>query len=213
MKRKLILEEFSDNKSLKMLKLNQSAALENMDISMVKYADQERQFEFQLTDKTARANLMKSSKRRMFQIENKQLSKNLKFSPGSYLLVAKPIISEWKICFDNGKSFLVENMNISVSGFHAGLDKNGKHFDTKVEFKVNNEKVVIHCYNSTQNLKVEGGIYLCFIDMYLNPLFSRNTQKMESKIVECDKDVLASLCARGRPVRGRSVKNVRSMIY
>ena len=36
---------------------------------------------------------------------------------------------------------------------------------------------------------------------------------METKIAECDKSVLSSLCARGRPVRGRSVKNVRSVIH
>ena len=62
-------------------------------------------------------------------------------------------------------------MNISVSDFSAGLELNGKHFDTKIEFQVNNQKVVMHYYNSTQNLKVEGSVYLDFIDKYLKYFF------------------------------------------
>ena len=50
MKRKILWEDFSDHKSMKMLKLNKSA-VENMDISVVNCVDVDSKFNFQLTEK------------------------------------------------------------------------------------------------------------------------------------------------------------------
>ena len=61
-------------------------------MSQVEYA---RQFNFELTDKKAKGNLIKSTERRHFEMEPKQRSTNLKFSAGAYILVAKPMIAEF----------------------------------------------------------------------------------------------------------------------
>ena len=51
-----------------------------------------------------------------------------------------------------------KDMEVRVEEFRDGIELNDKHFDTKLVLFVNGNKVVLHCYNSTQNIKVEGSI-------------------------------------------------------
>ena len=86
MKRKLeLVKESSDQK---MLKWNTSE-LSNMDVSDITSVGGSRKFNFKITDQKARKNLLKSAKRMHLEVESKQNCKNLRFSPGSYLYVAK----------------------------------------------------------------------------------------------------------------------------
>ena len=73
-------------------------------------------------------------------------------------------------------------MELRIEEFRDGLELNNKHFDTKIVLFVNGKKVVLHCYNSTQNIKVEGSIYLEFIENFLKPLFLSNLEIVKSKI-------------------------------
>ena len=102
-------------------------------------------------------------------------------------------------------------MNVLVSEIQTGEELNGKHFDTKIVFYANNDKIVIHAYNSTCNLKVEGSTYLNFIENYLEPLFVKEVGRCKAEIIECDKSIMTSLGARA-PLRTRSVKSIRSSI-
>ena len=70
-KRKLQSETTLDNLNMKkVLKLHQNdEARENGNQSQIEYA---RQFKFELTDKKAKANLIKSAGRRHLEIEQKQ---------------------------------------------------------------------------------------------------------------------------------------------
>ena len=163
MKRKLQLEMNVDNK---MLKLNQSASIpEPSEV----YSG--RKLDFELTDKKAKANLMKSASRAHFEVEKKQRSTNLRFSAGAYLLVAKPFVKKCELGFLNKTPFSKDDMEIVVDKYRDGLEQNNKHFGTKIAFSVNRKKVVIHCYNSTQNMKVDGSIYEYFIEKFLAQLF------------------------------------------
>ena len=105
-----------------------------------------------------------------------------------------------------------ENMEIKVEEFLDGIDLDAKHFDTKIVFSVNTKKVVIHCYNSTQNIKVEGSVYLDFIKNFLEPMFLANIEAMRQKIIDYDKTVIATLNKKpGKPLKRKSVKSVRSV--
>ena len=84
-------------------------------------------------------------------------------------------------------------MSVKVEGIENGLEMNAKHLDTKIVFSVNNKKVVLHCYNSTQNLMVNGKMYVEFIDQYLQPLFVKEIETIRFKITEYDKTVVSSL--------------------
>ena len=51
-----------------------------------------------------------------------------------------------------------------------------------------------------------------FVDKILEPFFLTNVEKRKVQINEYDKTVINSLNARGRPLKARSVKNIRSVI-
>ena len=188
-----------------MLKINESS-LDDI------YANDDRTFNFKLTDKKAKSNLLKSANRPQFEIEMKQQSLNLKFSAGAYLLVAQPLIKEFELYFKRKTSFTENGMETKVLEFRAGKELNDKHFDTKIVFLVNTKKVTMHCYNSTQNIMVNGSCYLEFVDKLLEPFFLTNVAKRKVEINEYDKTVISSLNARGRPLKARSVRNIRSAI-
>ena len=172
-----------------------------------------RKLNFKMTDKKAKAYLLKAASRVHFNIETNEKSKNVRFSAGAFIMVAKPMIKECEAKFQSKSFILHENMEISVFEFRDGLELNNKHFDTKIVFFVNGNKIVMHCYNSTQNIKVEGSIYLHFIRRFLEPLFLSNIEIMKAKIIEYDKAVIKTLNAKlGRPIKPRSAKSIRSDI-
>ena len=75
-KRKFCSEE--KKTSLKMLKLNQSIQDEcTVDISSNESLNYERNFNFKLTDRKAKSNLVKSANGKQFEVETKQMSKFL----------------------------------------------------------------------------------------------------------------------------------------
>ena len=157
-----------------MLKLNAS--------SLDDTENNDRKFNFKLTDKKAKSNLLKSANRPHFEVEMKQLSLNLKFSAGAYLLVAKPFVEECETYFNKNSSLTENTMEVKVNEFRAGKDLNEKHFDTKIVFLVNAQKVTMHCYNSTQNIMVNGSIYVEFIEKFLQPFFQTNVDKKHAQI-------------------------------
>ena len=211
LKRKLCVGDLS---SSKMLKINESSFdIETEDtLTDVTSAQNDRKFNFKLTDKKAKSNLIKSANRSKLEIEIKQQSLNLRFSAGAYLQVAKPFIKECENYFHSRTFFSVNDLEIMVNEFRAGKELNDKHFDTKIVFLVNKQKVTMHCYNSTQNIMVNGSIYQQFIEKFLEPFFENNVEKMKLKIDEYDKAVITTLNAKGRPLKARSVKTVRSAI-
>ena len=168
MKRKLEITSI-ENSCDKMLKLN-NTELEKLNISDVDSIGGARTFNFKLTDKKARKNLLKSAQRMHMETEAKQNCINLKFSPGTYLLVAKQMIDECQVKYNQSAIFRFKDMDIKVIDFRSGLELNNKHFDTKIVFSVNSQKVVMHCYNSTQNLKVDGIAHNQFTEQFLEPL-------------------------------------------
>ena len=188
MKRTIELE----HTSAKMLKWNVTE-LENMDISDVTSISGSRRFNFKLTDQKAKKNLLKSAHRQHFQVEEKQNCQNLRFSPGAYLMVAKKMIEQCEVRFKNNSTYVYEDLQIKVDEFRAGHELNNKHFDTKVTFSVNNQKVVMHCYNSTQNLKVDGIAHSYFVKKFLEPLFRIQVDEFKTEIDQYDKNVLSSL--------------------
>ena len=93
------------------------------------------------------------------------------------------------------------------------MEMSAKHLDSKIVFNVNTQKVVIHCYNSTQNIMVNGKMYLEFVSQYLQPLLVEKIEESKPKIAEYGRTVISSLGPK-RPVRAsRSVRSVRSVIH
>ena len=180
MKRKLEASTLA-NSCEKVVKLN-NTEMEKMEISDVSSVGGARMFNFKLTDKKARKNLLKSAQRKYLEIESKQNCKNLKFSPGSYLLVAKKMVDECQVKFEQNAIFNCEDLEIKVVDFLSRHELNNKHFDTKIIFSVNNQKVVMHCYNSTQNLKIDGQAHCYFAEKFLEPLLLSQIEDLKEKL-------------------------------
>ena len=212
MKRKLEVSTIG-NSCEKVVKMNHTE-IEKMDITDVNSVAGSRTFNFKLTDKKAKKNLLKSAQRKYLETESKQNCKNLKFSPGSYLLVAKKMVDECQVKFNENVVFNYEDMEIKVIGFHSGHELNNKHFDTKIIFSVNNQKVIMHCYNSTQNLKIDGQAHCYFSENFLEPLLKSKIDDIKEEIDRYDRKLVASLDSSniGGPLKGISVRKIRNSI-
>ena len=97
-----------------------------------------------MTSKSVKSNLLKGANRNHFGIEYKQGATNVDFSDGSWLLVASPEILKWK---DNIISDNFNDMVVELVESHQGTDKVGNNVDHKIEFRVDNRKIVVHAYN------------------------------------------------------------------
>ena len=104
MKRKLIIEEFGDKKEIKMLKtINSENAIKeetltlqmNTEDDTIVPIDVNRSFEYKLTDKKAKGNLIKGATREPFKKEVRQKSMNLVFCTGTYKTIVMPTIEDF----------------------------------------------------------------------------------------------------------------------
>ena len=93
MKRKLMFaeEDRKISKISKMMKVNASfVAYEKNDVTDAATVSNGRNFTFNLTEKTAKSNLLKAANRNDLEIESKQKCMILNFNAGAYLLTAMP---------------------------------------------------------------------------------------------------------------------------
>ena len=177
LKRKLEIEM----KENKIQKMSESVVFDD-------HRNGQRVFNYKRKDQTAKKNLLAVVKRVMFEMEHKQKSTKIKFSAGAYLEAVLPTVRGWSDL--NGKSFHFNGNIIQVSEFQAGYEENNKHFDSKIVFLTNGNRIVVHSYNSTQNMKVEGKGYLNFIEIFLEPYFRDILSKLTEKIKTYNKKVI-----------------------
>ena len=163
LKRKLEIE-MSENK---ILKLSDSVVFPDS----INIHNNSRNLNFKLKDQTARKNLLQAARRENFEKEEKQKCTKLKFSAGAYYEAVLPTVSGWKKL--NGNSFSFDGQIIKVSEFKEGYEENNKHFDSKIVFLVNGTRIVVHSYNSTQNMKVEGKGYIDFTNDFWSPILNK----------------------------------------
>ena len=195
MKRKI---DFTTMKNQKIMRKDVSS----LNISESSFGS--RNFDFKLTDKKAKSNFKNAALRKPFEIERKQRCCNLKFSAGAFLHAVKPSLEIWNQIHKNEDTHVENDLSISVVDLLIGEDQNGKQMDSKVTFLVNKSKVVVHVYNSTCNVKVEGSIYHTFIQKYLEPLFSQLAVEKQIDIANSDQEIAKVL--------GNKVTCVRSTI-
>ena len=216
-KRKLS-EDQDFSVAAKMMRFNASAnnVLENMDNTddTIEVQGDRFMLNFKLTEKTAKANLLKSSNRKQLEIDTKQTCMNMKFSPGAYLQCVLPVIKKWGLCFQSKQTINEENIDIRVEEFEERKEMSAKHVNTKLVLFVNGDKIVVHCYNSTQNLRVDGKKHADFVGKYLKPKFLQCIEKHLHEITQFDRALISSLNPKNTPLRAsRSVKNIRSVIH
>ena len=115
-----MLDESEDKNNGKMLRLSETF-VEMSDITDIRSVAEERKLNFKLTDKKAKSNLLKGASRVHLDIETKQKSKNLRFSTGAFIYVAKQFVKECESKFKNKTMIIHKDMEMRVEEFRDGI--------------------------------------------------------------------------------------------
>ena len=140
----------SDSKALEMKCVKDLVA----DSEVASPVVSKRSFEYNLNDKSAKTKLLKSAKRKPFEIVEHSTSSTLVFSPGAWNQVVQPSAKYWK-SIQGDKTCIAGPIIVKVASVNAGEDAGKNHIDTLIVFYSNRDKVVFTMYNTTQRILVK----------------------------------------------------------
>ena len=165
---------------------------------------EDRAFGYILNQKRATAKLLKGAKRTQnLKLEVSRGCVNMRFDGGSYFEIVLPLLREWsKKCGENVKLGLEEMKIIEVE---AGYEKSTKHVDTKLVVMVENSRFVLHAYNGTQNLMVQGKNYESFATNYLEPFFINKIEAAKKTITKFN-NVVKDTLGTSKTLKGTTDK-------
>ena len=158
-------------------------------------SDDERQksahkFQYNLNTAKTKKNLYEGAMRGHYERETKKTCINLIFSDGAFNEVVLKALIELKT---GPKHFIVGKEDVERVAIDPRTELSGKHVDTKIEFKVNRSKLVIHAYNTRQKLTIQGKKHKWFVDNYLEPFFKLRISNSMVQIEEINREVLSNL--------------------
>ena len=88
------------------------------------------------------------------------------------MMVVLPLIRLWNKHKD--ETNLINGIEIKVLESNDGFDNSGQQVDTKLVVLANNDRFMVHAYNSTQKVMVQGKNYEQFAINCLEPFFRAN---------------------------------------
>ena len=209
------IELLSNNRSETSISLNNPCEECNIDFeeenqlqnhmmdNHVKMKRNGRAFGYVLNEKKAKSKLLKGAKRaKHLDVEIKTGCVNMRFSDGSYFEVVLPILKDWHKQVK--KPFKLNDIEVQVDEAYPGIENSDKHMDTKLIITVNKDRIVLHAYNGTQNLMVQGKNYADFAVNYLEPFF---TEKILSAVKNIEKfnDGVCKALGRSKPLKRKTV--------
>ena len=151
-----------------------------------------RVFNYVVNNKRAKAKLLKGAKRgKHLVVESKNGCVNLIFSDGSYLETVLPLLKSWHQKVN--EKILLNNTEIEVVEFDVGIEDSQKHIDTKLVIVSNNCRLVLHAYNSTQKIMIQGQNYENFAMNCLEPFFKDKIEETIEQITKLNDDIKDSL--------------------
>ena len=161
----------------------------------VKTVEQEgRTFGYTLNKKRAKAKLLKGAKRNQnLYAELRPGCVNLRFNNGAYYEIVMPLLREWNQKCD--QTVNINNVEVKIIEVEIGTENSSNHIDTKLILMVNDDRIVLHAYNGTQNLMVQGKNYENFALNVLEPFFSKKIEPKIEKITKFNNDVIDTLGA------------------
>ena len=106
--------------------------------------------------------------------EENSSSINMNFNWGSWSYVAIPVVNYWNSI--KGTIIEIAENSINVTDVKTGKDATGKIMDSQSTFYLNNEKVVLHCYHTTQQILVNGLVYKKIVDLFLKPFLENKVR-------------------------------------
>ena len=169
--------------------------------------DKNRVHKYKLNDKAAKAKLVKGAKREPFDVIKNVGSSNLDFSLGAWNYVVLPTVRYWNQVKDD-KTCKVDDIVIKIGSVELGKEAGGRHVDTKVVFYANRDKVVLHLYNTTQRILVNGNGYDNLINIFLKPYFLAKISQNIQNVEIFNKEALSVLSGKRKAVT-RPTRSVR----
>ena len=164
-------------------------------------------FCYELSDKKAKSNILKSANREVLEVIERQMCIMLDLSTGAYLELIIPAVAEWTKV--KGSKITIDNLIVEIEDVSPGYDENMKHVQTIVRFVANSNRVTITCYNTTQRIKAEGKGYQNFVTKFLKPyLMQKLSKDVNEKIEKYNKEVIAVLSGK-RKVITRPMRRVK----
>ena len=144
--------------------------------------DEGRVFTYTLNKKRAKAKLLKGAKRtKNMDIEIRDGCVNMRFCNGSFYEIVLPLVKLWSKKVN--ETVYIDETEVDIAEVHAGLEKSDKHVDTKLIVFANGNRLVLHAYNGTQNLMVQGKNYENFVKNCLQPFFVKKIEQSLNEIV------------------------------
>ena len=177
------------------------------DSELIKSKDNVREFDFKLDEKAAKGKLIKGAKRIPFEIVKNTSSSNFIFNLGSWHHVVQPSIRYW-IDIKGIKSCKIGDSIVKIADVKTGKDIGGNHIDTQIVFFFNRDKVVLHCYNTTQLILTNGHGYTKLIEEFLKPYFESKISINMDDILKFNENALDVL---GNKTTGRLNFNLQSL--
>ena len=167
-------------------------------------------FDYELNGKATKLKLIKAAKRTNLEIEENSTSTNLVFSAGAWAHTVLPTVKFWSE-IQGVQSLKIDDYEISVGGVKTGKEASGKHVNTQVIFYGNRDKIVLHLYNTTQLILVNGHGYKKFIDLFLKPFFILKTNQCLEEIGSFNVEVIDKLGPK--TVKRSDIKYKRGTIF
>ena len=124
---------FEDKTAIQLLKMSGNIVTIDDQVRSSVYHNDSVTFNYELNDKSAKAKLVKGSKRTPFEFEKKSTSFTLVFSVGAWLADVLPAVRYWNE-IKGDKTCEVGDKVIKVSGIKSGKDVNGMCVVSQVVF-------------------------------------------------------------------------------
>ena len=174
------------------MKQLRSSTLSLVNVKTEAHDEHERVFKYELNEKRAKANILKGAKRsKHIETEVKTGCINVRFSDGAYQKIVLPLLKKW--IGEINKEFVVNDSKIKILDAEEGKDLSARHMDTKIIALFDQEKIVIHAYNSTQNVMIQGKPREKFVFNFFEPLFQHEIELSLDSISKFNEDVKESL--------------------
>ena len=127
-------------------------------------------FNYNLNVTKTKKKIIDGAIREPYTREEKKGCINLVFNDGAFKEVVLKAIVELKT---SPIQFKVGDENVERITIDPRRELSGKHVDTKIEFKINCSKLVLHVYKSRQKITIQGSRCMWFVDNYLEPVESQ----------------------------------------
>ena len=161
-------------------------------LELNKDGQEKRVFDYTLNHKRAKTKLLKGAKKdNNLDVEIKPGCVNLRFDDGSYYELILPLLQAWSQQVN--QVVKIGGTEVKIIEVSAGKENNGNHVDTKLVVMHENDRLVFHAYNGTQNLMIQGKHYENFALHVLEPFFSKHIQEALDKIRNFNSKVIEHL--------------------